>query len=149
MTKFYKMARYVFFMASTVKKWTNFSKLAFKWPFWQPWCQPAQNTFKQRLRIHSITHCDITIQNVTHCVDWFSCLTFVLLLIYASTTTKSYILNYMCMAANFIIEGRMQTYGRRLCALALDYNFWTRNPSRFSKVSKDSDCSLISNQNFS
>jgi len=111
MTKFYKMARYVFFMASTVKKWTNFSKLAFKWPFWQPWCQPAQNTFKQRLRIHSITHCDITIQNVTHRVDWFSCLTFVLLLMYASTTTKSYILNYMCMAANFIIEGRMQTYG--------------------------------------
>jgi len=31
----------------------------------------------------------------------------------------------------------------------LDHNFWTRNPSRLSKVSKDSDCSLESNKNFS
>jgi len=29
----------------------------------------------------------------------------------------------------------------------LDHNFWTRNPSRSSKVSKDSDCSLESNKN--
>ena len=32
-----------------------------------------------KLRIHSITLCDITIQIVTHRVDWFSCLAFVLL----------------------------------------------------------------------
>ena len=31
----------------------------------------------------------------------------------------------------------------------LDDNFWTRNPRRSSKVSKDSDCSLVSNKNFS
>jgi len=31
----------------------------------------------------------------------------------------------------------------------LDYNFWTRKPSRSFKVSKDSDCSLVSNKNFS
>jgi len=32
---------------------------------------------------------------------------------------------------------------------ALDHNFWTRKLSRSSKVSKGSDCSLVSNQNFS
>ena len=42
-------------------------------------CQPTQNTFKHTLRIHSITFSDITIQIVTHRVDWFSCLAFVLL----------------------------------------------------------------------
>jgi len=31
---------------------------------------------------------------------------------------------------------------------ALDCNFWTRNPSRSSRVSKDSDCSLVSNTSF-
>jgi len=31
----------------------------------------------------------------------------------------------------------------------LDHNFWTWNPSRSSNVSKESDCSLISNKNFS
>jgi len=31
----------------------------------------------------------------------------------------------------------------------LDHNFWTWNPSKSSKVSKDSDCSLVSNKNFS
>jgi len=31
----------------------------------------------------------------------------------------------------------------------LDHNFWNRNPNRSSKVSKDSDCSLVSNKNFS
>ena len=30
-----------------------------------------------------------------------------------------------------------------------DHNFWTRNPSRSSKLSKDSNCSLVSNKNFS
>jgi len=32
---------------------------------------------------------------------------------------KSYILNYMWTAANFIIEGRTQPYGRRLCTVDL------------------------------
>ena len=32
---------------------------------------------------------------------------------------------------------------------SLDHNFWTRNLSRSSKVSKDSDCSLVSSRNFS
>jgi len=32
---------------------------------------------------------------------------------------------------------------------SLDHNFWTWNPSRSSKVSKDSDCSLASSKNFS
>jgi len=26
-----------FFIASAFKKWSNFSKLAMKWPIWQPW----------------------------------------------------------------------------------------------------------------
>jgi len=42
-------------------------------------CQPTQNTFKHKLRIHSIILCDITIHIVTHRVHWFSCLAFVLL----------------------------------------------------------------------
>jgi len=32
---------------------------------------------------------------------------------------------------------------------AVDHNFWTRNPSGWSKVSKDSDCRLVSNKTFS
>jgi len=31
----------------------------------------------------------------------------------------------------------------------LDHNFWTRNPNRSSKVSKDLDCNLVSSKNFS
>jgi len=31
----------------------------------------------------------------------------------------------------------------------LHHNFWNWNPSRSSKVSKDSDCSLVSSKNFS
>ena len=31
----------------------------------------------------------------------------------------------------------------------LDHNFWTWNPSKSSKASKDSDCNLVSNKNFS
>jgi len=40
-----------------------------------------QNLLKDKfaLRIYSITLCDITIEIVTHSVDWFSCLVFVLL----------------------------------------------------------------------
>jgi len=34
--------------------------------------------------------------------------------IYTSTAAKSYILNYMWTAANFVIEGRMRPYGRTL-----------------------------------
>jgi len=34
--------------------------------------------------------------------------------------TKSYILNYMLTAANFIIEGCMWTYGHRFCTVGLD-----------------------------
>jgi len=45
--------------------------------------------------------------------------------IYASTTTKSYILNYMWMAANFIIAGRMRLYGRTLCTVGLGQGLQT------------------------
>jgi len=31
----------------------------------------------------------------------------------------------------------------------LDHNFRTQNPTKSSKISKDSDCSLVSNKNFS
>jgi len=41
------------------------------------------------------------------------------LLQYVSTAAKSYISNYMWTAANFIIEGRMRPYGRRLCTVAV------------------------------
>ena len=40
--------------------------------------------------------------------------------IYVSTAAKSYILNHMWTAANFIIEGRMRQYDRRLCTVALN-----------------------------
>jgi len=30
----------------------------------------------------------------------------------------------------------------------LDHNFWNQNPSRSLKVTKDLDCSLVSNKNF-
>jgi len=33
--------------------------------------------------------------------------------------------------------------------ITLYHNFWSRNPSKSSKVSKDSDCSLVSNNIFS
>jgi len=54
------------------------------------------------MRIRSITLCYITIQIVTHrvCVCFAS--------IHASTAAKSYILNFMWTAANFIVEGRMR-----------------------------------------
>jgi len=38
---------------------------------------------------------------------------------YARTAAKSYILNYMWTATNFIIEGRMRPCGRRLCTADL------------------------------
>jgi len=47
--------------------------------------------------------------------------------IYASTAAKSYILNYIWTAANFIIEGRMRPSGRRLCTVVLtlrSLQFW-------------------------
>ena len=38
-----------FFMASAVKKWRNFSKLAMKWPIWQPCCRQCERwRFNQR-----------------------------------------------------------------------------------------------------
>ena len=48
------------------------------------YCQVPTKTehiqnFKHKLRVHSITLCNITIQIVTHRADWFSCLAFVLL----------------------------------------------------------------------
>jgi len=39
--------------------------------------------------------------------------------------------------------------GHLLLTSALDHSLWTQNPSRSSKVSKDSYCNLISNKNFS
>jgi len=33
--------------------------------------------------------------------------------------------------------------------LIIDHNIWTRNPSKSIKLSKDSDCSLVSNKNCS
>ena len=39
--------------------------------------------------------------------------------------------------------------GRMFVTSALDHNFSTKNPSKSSKVSKDLDCSLVSNTNFS
>jgi len=37
MAKFHKMAKRVFFVARALQKWPNVSKLAIKWPIWQPW----------------------------------------------------------------------------------------------------------------
>ena len=76
-------------------------------------CQTTQNTFKHKLRIHSVTLCDITSQIITHRVDLISCLAFVLLQNIRQHGAKSYILNYMWTAANFIIEDR------RLCTVAV------------------------------
>ena len=81
--------------------------------------QPTQNTFKHKLCIHSITLYDITIHIFTHRVDWFSCLAFVLLQYTPAPPPNLIIYNYMWTAANFIIEGRMRPYSRRLCTVAI------------------------------
>jgi len=65
----------------------------------------------------SITLCDITIQIVTHGVDWFSCLAFVLLQ-YTPARPPNLIFYITCgrrTAPNFIIEGRSM----RLSTVAL------------------------------
>ena len=49
--------------------------------------------------------------------DFLPCVCFAS--IYASTAAKSYILNYMWTAVNFVIEGRVRPYGRRLCIVVL------------------------------
>jgi len=49
---------------------------------------------------------------------------------------KSYILNYMWTAANFIIEGRMRPYGRRLCAVAMDQGCATGGPRATTRPAK-------------
>jgi len=45
--------------------------------------------------------------------------------------------------------GRIWPAGRSFETPALDHSFWTWNPSKSSKLSKDSDCSLVSYKNFS
>jgi len=39
-----------FFMVIALQKWQNFSKLAIKWPIWQPW--PGPNFSQHRPRYH-------------------------------------------------------------------------------------------------
>jgi len=62
--------------------------------------EAAQNTFKHELRIYFITPCDITIQIVTHHVDWFPCLAFVLFQ-YTTAWLSNLIFQITC--------GRLQT----------------------------------------
>jgi len=47
------------------------------------------------------------------------------------------------------LAGHMWPACHSLSTTALGHDFWTWNPSRSSKVSKDSDCSLLPNKNFS
>jgi len=42
-----------FFMASAVHKWPNFSKLAMKWPIWQPCCRKSQLYFNAMIKMGS------------------------------------------------------------------------------------------------
>ena len=83
-------------------------------------CQPTQKTFKHKLRIHSI----ILVTSPSRLLRIVSTDVLALRLfcfkIYAGTAAKSYILNYIWTAANFIIEGRMRPYGCRCAQL-----FWT------------------------
>jgi len=86
-----------------------------------PKCQPTQNTFKHKMRIHSISlwhhhlNCYASGRPIfLPCVCFAS--------IYASTVAKSYTLDYMWTAANFIIEGRMRPYGRKLCTVGLHHH---------------------------
>ena len=79
-------------------------------------CQPTQNTFKHKLRIHSITPCDITIQIVTHRVDWFSCLAFVLLQ-YTPARPPNLIFKITCGRPEIPLS--KAACGRRLCTVDL------------------------------
>jgi len=97
---------------------------------------PTNRKHKHKLCIHSITLCDITIQIVTHRVDWFSCLAFVLLQYLFCTAAKSYILNHMRTAPNFIIEGR--SYGRRLLLQTWGCLHFRTVPQELWLINKDS-----------
>ena len=75
-------------------------------------CQPTQNTFKHKLRIDSLWHhhpdCYASCRLIfLPCVCFAS--------IYASTAAKSYILNWVWTAANFIIEVRRQRRSQEGC----------------------------------
>jgi len=73
------------------------------------------NTFKHKLRIHSITLCDITIPNGTHRVDWFFCFVFVLLQ-YRLCQHGRQILYFKWTAAKFIVCRRPHVVHRWLNA---------------------------------
>jgi len=60
-----------------------------------------------------------------------------------------YLLKCWRGACSFVRMLKGYMVRKRLGTPALDHNFWTRNPSRSSKVSKESGCSLVSHKNFS
>ena len=73
-------------------------------------------------RIHSKTVCDITIQIVTHRVDWFPCLSFVL---FQYTPARPPNLIFWITNGRPQISLSKATCGRRLCTVALS---WSRFP---------------------
>ena len=84
-------------------------------------CQPTQNTFIIS-KIFAYSFCN----SLWHHSDCYASCRLILFLpcvcfasIHASTAAKSYILNCVWTAANFIIEGRMWPCDRRLCTVAL------------------------------
>ena len=72
-----------------------------------------------KLRIHSITLCGITIQIVTHRVDWFSCLVFALL---KYTPALPPNLMFQITVGRQQISASKATRGRRLCNVALSWS---------------------------
>ena len=50
-----------FFMASALQKWPNFSKLAMKWPIWQPWHRrlSAVNSRKRNIESSCVDCCSL------------------------------------------------------------------------------------------
>ena len=108
-----------FFMDSAVKKWPNFSKLAMKWPIWQP-CQ--------KHRTHSNINCvfilELFVTSPSRLLRIMST-DFVALRLFCFNIRQHgrqilYFKDYMWTAANFIIKGRMWPYDRRLCTVALN-----------------------------
>jgi len=113
------------------------------------YCQVPTNTkdIQTQIAYSFYNSCDVTIQIVTHCVDWFSCLAFALLQNLRQHGRQIYILNYMWTAANFIIEDRIRPYGRRLCIVGQNFLFIWLLKKNFKWIRISSfDCKLLPKQ---
>jgi len=90
------------------------------------------HSFKHKLRVHSITLCDVTVQIVTHRVDWFSCLAFVLLQYCFNIRQHGRQILFWITCGRPQISLSKAACGRRLCTVGL---FWILNLCLSSRIS--------------